>query len=565
MMMDPDLYPAADAYGYPLLVKHLLHTPLATTPGREIVYAHQRRHSYAHFRERLGRLASALTALGLRPGQVVAVMDWDSHRYLECFFAIPMAGAVLHTVNVRLPPDQILYTIEHAEDDWLLLHEEFLPLLKELAPRLQRPLNVVLLHDDPELDVASVSLPGGGLRIHGEYEALLGDGDPAHAFADFDESTRATTFYTTGTTGRPKGVHYSHRQIVLHTLAVAAGVASGSAQGRFHRDDVYMPITPMFHVHAWGIPFVATLLGVKQVYPGRYDPATLLRLIRDEGVTFSHCVPTIAHMLLTHPDAAHTDLTGWKLVIGGSALSRGLARQALARGIDVYTGYGMSETCPVLTLAQLDAAALDVDDEDQLTLRCRTGRPMPMVDLQVVDPEMQPLAPGHGRTGEVVVRAPWATQSYYKDAQGSAALWHGGYLHTGDIGFVDDAGYLQVTDRLKDVIKSGGEWISSLELEDIASGCEGVAEAAAVGIADERWGERPLLLLVPSDADDPPDPDSVRAVIQAQADAGHISRFAVPQRIEVVAAVPKTSVGKIDKKRLREEWGNEGDATVQRR
>lgn len=535
-------------YDYPLLIRHLLHTPLAHAPEQEIVYADCRRYDYRTLRERIGRLASALVGLGVGPGGTVAVLDWDSHRYLECFFAVPMMGAVLHTVNIRLAAEQILYTINHAEDDALLVHTDFLPLLAQIHDRIERPARVVLLCDG---DSPSALPP----EVDTEYEQMLAAAEPDFPFADFDENTRATTFYTTGTTGAPKGVYFSHRQLVLHTLGGMAAFGSAGSQGRFHRDDVYMPITPMFHVHAWGMPYIATLMGVKQVYPGRYVPERLLELISREGVTYSHCVPTILHMLLGHPDADRVDLGRWKVTVGGAALSQGLARRALARGIDVFSGYGMSETCPVLSNAQLDAGMLAGDFDEQVALRCRTGRPLPLVDLRIVDEQMRDL-PHDGRaTGEVVVRAPWLTRGYLKDEERSAALWRGGYLHTGDIGNIDPRGYLQVTDRMKDVIRSGGEWISSLQLEDLASQCAGVQEVAAIGTPDEKWGERPLLLVVRAAAEGKElTADALREHLLDCAERGLISRWAIPERIRFVDAIPKTSVGKIDKKNLRAQY-----------
>jgi fatty-acyl-CoA synthase len=537
--------PAASAYPYPLLIRHLLHTPLATAPHQEIVYADKRRYDYVTLAERIARLANALTELGVKPGDTVAVMDWDSHRYLECFFAVPMMGAVLHTINVRLSPEQILYTVNHAEDDVILVHEDFLPIIEEIRDRFERPCRFVLIQEsDNALETS--------LALEGEFEQLVKNGRPDHTFQDFDENTRATTFYTTGTTGDPKGVYYSHRQIVLHTLCLSAAMAMAGEQGRFCRDDVYMPITPMFHVHAWGIPFMATLAGVKQVYPGRYAPEKLLDLIAKEKVTFSHCVPTILHMLLSCPKIDTVDMSHWKVIIGGSALPKGLAKAALDRGIDIFSGYGMSETGPVLTIAHLERHMLDADDEAVLDLRCRTGRPLPLVELDVVDQDMRSVPRDGESTGEVIVRAPALTQGYFKNPETSEALWAGGYLHTGDIGHLDEDGFLKVTDRLKDVIKSGGEWISSLALEDIVSQLPGVGEVAAIGISDEKWGERPLVLVVPEpERQKDVSEDMVRQQVQSHVDRGEISRWAVPERVVLVESIDKTSVGKIDKKRLR--------------
>ena len=538
--------PASEAYEYPLLVKHLLHTPLAHHPDREIIDAEGKRFSYLELRKRIGRLAHALHKLGVGPGNTVAVLDWDSHRYLECFFAVPMMGAVLHTVNVRLSPEQILYTINHAEDDVILVHQDFLPLIEQIQSRIERPHKVVLLTD--------TGAAPDSTEVQGEYEALLAKADPSFEFHDFDENTRATTFYTTGTTGNPKGVYYSHRQLMLHTLAVGVSFNLGSGHNGASSADVYMPITPMFHVHAWGFPYLMTLLGLKQVYPGRYVPERLLSLIDTEGVTLSHCVPTILHMLLQAQEQTGTDLSGWKVVIGGSALPKGLAARALNLGIDVYSGYGLSETCPVLATATLDKEESAKPAAEQLTTRCRTGRPIPMVDLKIID-ESGTEMPRDGRTtGEVMVRAPWLTQGYFKEPERSEELWQGGYLHTGDIGFVDERGYLKVTDRLKDVIKSGGEWISSLQLEDIVSQLPQVSEVAAIGVADQKWGERPLILVVPLEGSGLTEPEVIEHLKKSAAD-GVLSKWAVTDQVRIVEEIDKTSVGKIDKKVLRNKYG----------
>ncbi|MGD8709918.1 MAG: AMP-binding protein, partial [Ectothiorhodospiraceae bacterium] len=397
-MRDDAAKPATSAYGYPLILRDLLRDAVSRNPEQVIVSA-GREYSYRDLNERVHRLAASLAALGVAPGDTVAVMDWDTHRYLECFYAIPMMGAVLHMVNVRLSREQILYTIKHARDDVILVNADFLPVLEEMAADLQGVRAVVVMDDGGVAQ--SDTLP-----VAGEYEQRLREAEPEFDFPDLDENTRATTFYTTGTTGNPKGVFFSHRQLMLHTLAVRAALA-GPGQGRFNEDDVYMPITPMFHVHAWGVPYVATLLGVRQVYPGRYDPGALLGLIREQGVSFSHCVPTILQMLLEHPDARDGRLDGWKVVIGGSALPRPLCRRALDFGIDVYTGYGMSETCPILTLALLESGMTDWDMDRQAAQRCKTGRPIPLVQLRIVDPAMADQPRDGSSQGEVVVRAPW--------------------------------------------------------------------------------------------------------------------------------------------------------------
>ena len=526
---------------FPLLIKSLLRTPLQIAPDAEIVSDGLMRYSYRDFEARVKRFAAGLAAQGVGPGQVVAVMDFDTHRYFEAFFAVPMMGAVLHTVNIRLAPAQIAYTIDHAEDDVILVHADFLPLLSEVMKLVTRKVRLILLRDDasaqPESDLAFIT----------SYDEMMEQAPDGFEFQDFDENTRATTFYTTGTTGEPKAVAYSHRQLVLHTMGVLAGFGPVETSNRLHRGDVYMPITPMFHVHAWGFPYAATLLGIKQIYPGRYIPANLLRLIAEEGATFTHCVPTILQMLLAAPEVEDTDLSRLKMVIGGSALPRGLAAAAMQRGIDIYAGYGLSETCPVLSFA-----AVTPGEEEDVAARVRTGRPLPLVDLRVVDEEMAEQPRDGASTGEVVVRAPWLNAAYLKDEAASEALWRGGMMHTGDVGHIDAAGNLQITDRMKDVIKSGGEWVSSLALESIASAVGGVGEVAAIGIPDPQWGERPVLLIVGAEEfDQAAVEEALGTVFDAEVAAGKLSKWAVPKDIRFVTEIAKTSVGKIDKKALR--------------
>jgi fatty-acyl-CoA synthase len=351
----------------------------------------------------------------------------------------------------------------------------------------------------------------------------------------------------------PKGVYFSHRQLVLHTMGVLGVLGSALGHGRFHRQDVYMPITPMFHVHAWGVPYVATMLGVKQVYPGRYVPDLLLDLIEKEGVTFSHCVPTIMHMLLKHPHAQRMDLSGWKVIIGGAALSRSLCLEAMARGIDVFTGYGMSETCPILTLAHLTPEMLDLSPEEQAITRCKTGRALPLVDLRVVDGELHEQPHDNASTGEIVVRAPWLTQGYLKDFKASEKLWEGGFLHTGDVGVRDELGYVRITDRTKDVIKVAGEWVSSLELEDMIAQHPSVNEVAVIGLFDEKWGERPLALVVPKPGSGVTEKDITHHMKQ-YADKGLVNKQVVLLKVRFVDAIDKTSVGKVSKVTLREKY-----------
>jgi fatty-acyl-CoA synthase len=536
------------ACDYPLLIGDLLTAGVAQAPDQEIVYGNTHRLTYRQLYSRVCRLASGLTHLGIRPGDRIAIMDWDSHRYLECFFAIPMLGAVLHTVNVRLPPEQILYTLNHAEDKLILINRDFLPLLEAIYPRLETVKALVLL-DDSKLPIETP------LAFTTAYEALLKTGNPEHIFSEFSEDTCATLFYTSGTTGLPKGVSFSHRQLVLHTFAARSTIA-GTGQGLFNPDDVYMPLTPMFHVHAWGCPYLATLLGAKQVYPGRYVPEALLELIQREGVTFFHCVPTLLQMLLSSPKRQEIDLSRCKVVIGGAALPPSLAKQALNFGIEIFAGYGLSESCPLLTVTQLKPYMLAWDKEHQLAVRCQAGCPVPLVKLRVVDKNMKDLPHDGQSQGEIIARAPWLTLGYLKDPEGSENLWRGGWLHTGDIGTLDAEGYLKITDRLKDAIKSGGEWVSSLDLENLLLTHPALAEAAVIGVPDSKWGERPLaLVVVKLDQNKSVQEADLKRLLEKYADKGVISKYGIPERILFIESLPKTSVGKPDKKLLRQQYG----------
>lgn len=533
------------AHDYQLLIKHILNAPISFDPNQEIVYRGDKRFTYTTFKKRVHQLANMLTSMGVKAGDTVAVMDYDSHRYLECYFAIPMLGAILHTINIRLAPEQILYTIDHAEDDVILAHTDFIPTLEQIKGRLDIDAFIILSDDG--------KVPPTSLHVKGEYEQLLAQSADTFDFPDFDENTRATTFYTTGTTGLPKGVYFTHRQLVLHTLGALSTLGSAPQQGSFHQGDVYMPITPMFHVHAWGLPYVATMLGVKQVYPGRYMPDMLLELIDKEHVTFSHCVPTIMHMLFNSPKINQVNLKGWKVMIGGASLPKAMCKEALMRGIDMFTGYGMSETCPILSVSQLTPDMLKLDDDAQSDIRIKTGRPMGLVEMQIVNEQMEPLPRDGVSTGEIVVRSPWLSQGYFKDQKNSEILWNGGYLHTGDMANVDAQGYIKITDRVKDIIKVGGEWVSSLELEDIINQHAFVKEVAVIGIDDEKWGERPLALVVI----DPSKSITEKELLFHAKEfikKGIMARESMLLKIRFVESIDKTSVGKVDKKELRKKY-----------
>ncbi len=535
------------SYDYQLLIKHILDRTLTWNPEQEIVYRDKFSYNYIEFNKRVRKLANLLTSMGVKKGDVVAVMDWDSHRYLELYFAVPMIGAILHTVNIRLSPEQMLYTINHAEDKYLFVHKDFEPLVNAISPHFETLKKIVHISDgdsDYKPDFDSV----------GEYEDLLKNHKETFDFPDFDEQTIATLFYTTGTTGNPKGVYFTHRQLVLHTITGMGALSAMPDPVNFTVNDVYMPLTPMFHVHAWGIPYLATWLGVKQVYPGRYDEM-IVKLLLTHKVTLSHCVPTILQMVVGNPETEKYDFSNWKVIIGGSALSKGLAELASKRNIKLMTGYGMSETAPILSLANFKPSMKNLSHNEEIDVIAKTGFPIPFVKIKIVDEKNHEVPTGE--IGEIVVRAPWLTKGYYKLEEKSKELWDGGWLHTGDIAYRDEEGYLKITDRLKDVIKTGGEWVSSLELESMISRCPSIDQVAVIGVPDEKWGERPVAYVVLRDSDEEVPGTNCKNMLQTYVEAGKIEKWAIPDKFIVVDEIPKTSVGKIDKKKLRKMYAGE--------
>ncbi|MCG8521953.1 MAG: fatty acid--CoA ligase [Pseudomonadales bacterium] len=539
------LKPADNAHQYQLLIKRLLMSGPRYNPDQEIVYADRSKYTYKDLVERIHRLANALTDAGIKPGDTVAVMDWDTPRYLECFFAIPMIGAILHTVNVRLSPEQIVYTMNHAEDDAVLVHDDFLPIIEGVKDEIKTVKTWIQVTDSDKPGNASFD-------THGEYEALLAGASDHFDFPDFDENSVATTFYTTGTTGNPKGVYFSHRQLVMHTLSMAGSISHFDEMPLLRSSSVYMPVTPMFHVHAWGVPYAATMMGIKQVYPGRYEPELLVDLLKEHKVSFSHCVPTIMQMMMATESIKTADLSNWHVLIGGSALTKGLCDAGAKLGIKMFTGYGMSETCPLLSTTHLSPADLELPLEQQTAIRVKTGKAVPMVELEIVDPDGKPVPHDGEAKGEVVARAPWLTQSYFKQPDKGEELWEGGWLHTGDVASMEPDNTLTIKDRIKDVIKTGGEWLSSLDLENMISQHPAVAGAAVVGVPDEKWGERPYALITLKPGESISEQD-IKQHLQQFVDSGDINKWAIPEQMRFVEDIPKTSVGKINKKLIRDQ------------
>lgn len=549
--------PAANSRPFPLLIRSILAYSLVLEPEREIVYRDKVRYNYFELNRRVRKLANVFKELGLEGGETIGVMDYDSHRYLESYFAIPMTGNVLHTVNWRLSPAQILYTINHAADSVLLVNADFFPILEKFAGEMPTVRKIIIMTDGQPAG------PGGGVsgdagtsaigsdNVYEEYETLLAKASDQYEFQDFDEDAVATTFYTTGTVGEPKGVYFTHRQLVLHTMSLASTLGFVAAAAcRLTSDDVYMPLTPMFHVHAWGFPFLATLYSLKQIYVGRLEPPMVAQLMAKEKPTISHCVPTILQMVLKCPEAASLDLSGWKVVVGGAALPKSLARAALERGIDIISGYGMSETCPLIATVRIRPEDKNRDIDWQVEARTRTGVPSAFVDLRLMREDGKDANADDKEAGELLLQAPWLTQGYVNDPEKGSALWEGGYLHTGDVATIDGNHILRISDRIKDVIKSGGEWISSIDLENRIGLHGAVAETAVVGMPDVKWGERPYALIVVKPGGDLSVAD-IKDHIQQYIDNGQISKWAMPEKIEFVGAIPKTSVGKIDKKKIR--------------
>ena len=531
---------------YPLTIGALLKQAVYRKSAGEIVYG-KTRYTWPKLYERVNGLSAGLESMGVRKGSKVAVVDIDTNRYLEAYYAIPMMGAVMHTVNVRLPPEQIAYTMAHAEDDFVLIRDEFLPLGAKIAPQLKSLKGVVTMSD-------SGTAPSAQFPNERFYDDLVASSSHFE-FPNLDEDTQASLFYTSGTTGMPKGVEFTHRQLVLHTLGIAAGLADSPI--RHDSADVIMPLVPFFHVHGWGFPYLAGMWGMKIVLVGRYDPKNILENLRREKVTISDMVPTVLNLVLNHPDLAQYKeaLSHWKVVIGGAALPEELATAARKLGMVVIAGYGMSETGPVLTLGTpRDEMRALPEDEKMRRVQLQAGLPIPLVEIRVVDEEMKDV-PRNGKTlGEVVVRSPWLTDGYYKDSEKSEALWSGGWLHTNDLAALDEKGTLMIRDRLKDVVKSGGEWISTLLLEDLLMHHPAVLEAAVIGARDPKWGERPIAVVCLKGGTSATE-EELRSHLERFVDEGRIAKFWLPEKVIIRAdPLPKTSTGKLDKKPLREAY-----------
>jgi len=525
-------------YAYNLNFKNLFHDAEELFGDREIVYL-DRRVKYREFFPRVRRVCNGLREIGVQRGDVVGVLDWDTTTYMELYYAIPMYGAVLHTVNIRYPPELIYLTMAHAGDKYVVIRDEFVPLIENYSSLFDFVKGWIIYSDTGKI-------PETKLSPAYNYEDLAKgpECDPP----DLDENTWATIFYTSGTTGMPKGVTFTQRNLALHTLALVAETKLDPLS--LTDQDVIMSLVPMFHVHSWGIPYVSIFMGSKYVLPGRYDFGRILELIGREGVTFSTLVPSILYMILTHPkvDEYRDALRRWKVVVGGAALPKGLATKAREYGITVVGGYGLSETCPVLTIAVKNDRTRGMSYDEAFDYMISTGVPIPMAHVRVIGSDGRDVPRDGATIGEIVARAPWLTPGYYGDPEKTKELWRDGWLHTGDIAVVDPLGYIHIVDREKDAIKSGGEFIPTLVVENLISEISQVGEVAIVGKPDPKWGERPVAFVVRrgnvSESD-------VIANLQRHVDAGRIQKWWIPDAVIFLDEMPKTSTNKIDKKELR--------------
>ncbi len=525
----------------PLLISSIARHAETYFGDREIVSVTSdvplHRYTYADCIRRARQLANALGRLGLARGDRVATLAWNDYRHLEAYYGIGGAGYVCHTMNPRLFPEQIVYMINHAEDRWILADPMFLPLIEKIADRIPGVEGVVVLTDDTHM-------PETALGNAISYEALIGSESDAYEWPALDENDAVGLCYTSGTTGDPKGVLYSHRSTVLHAYAaVAPDVLSLSNR------DCVLPVVPLFHVNAWGIPYSALMVGAKLVFPGAKmgDGETLYNLMQSEGVTAALGVPTIWSALLQY-----TSTTGKRLeslqrtCIGGAAVPESMIREFRdSHGVVVHQGWGMTETSPLGTYNTLKAGMESLSPEETVSVQAKAGRGIFGVELRIVDDEGRELPWDGEAFGALQVRGPWVCSDYFGLEGESESHTEDGWFDTGDVATIDPEGYVRITDRTKDVIKSGGEWISSIQLENLAVAHPAVQEAAVIAIADEKWTERPLLVVVKNEKQ-----ALERDEMLAWFD-GKVASWWVPDDVVFVDEIPHTATGKIRKTELR--------------
>ena len=506
-----------------------------------------RRASFAEVGANAARLANALAELGIENGDRVGTFCWNTQEHLEAYFAVPSMGAVLHTLNIRLFPEQLAFVINHAEDKLIILDDSLIPMLAKVAAELTTVERYVVVGTG-DTSALSSAVPGAEILRYSEIIAA----EPAtYEWPEIDERQAAAFCYTSGTTGNPKGVAYSHRSAYLHSLAATTPAALNLSE----RERI-LTIVPMFHANAWGIPYAAFMCGASVVMPGRFMQAEpLTRMIKEERVTFSGAVPTIWADILRYGEEHEIDLSTIRMVVcGGSAVPRSLMEKFQERyGVRIVQGWGMTETSPLAAVGHAPAS-VELGTVEEMDWRARTGRIVSGVELRIVDDQGNPLPWDDEAVGEIEVRGPWITGSYYGDP--SPEKFDNGWLRTGDVGTINSLGYVQITDRAKDVIKSGGEWISSVELENHLMAHPDVIEASVIGVPDPRWSERPLACVVRK-------PGSTVDASELAAFLGEqVAKWQIPERWSFIDEVPKTSVGKFDKKVLRARH-EKGDLTIE--
>ena len=488
--------------------------------------------SYAEIARNAERLAAALAAFGIRAGDRVGTFCWNNQAHLEAYYAVPCMGAVLHTLNIRLLPGQVAHIVNHAEDRVVIVDATLLPLFAQVLPQLTTVEAVIVVGEADTTALGDVHV----LR----YEQLLAGQEPGFRWPDVDEKSPALVCYTSGTTGDPKGVVYSHRSTFLHALSGQAATLTGPTDA-----DRILTFVPMFHVNAWGIPYGAFMSGASVLMPGRFMTAEgICAFIHAERPTLAAAVPTIWQAILQYGQTTDIDLSSLRMGTSGGAAAPRSLMQAFqdTYGLRIIQGWGMTETSPVGGIAH-PPAGVEPGTEEELDWRMKSGRITAGVEMRITDDSGAELPWDGVSVGEIEVRGPWITRSYHRDP--APDRFRDGWLRTGDIGTIDDRGYFQITDRAKDVIKSGGEWISSVELENLLAGCPGVLEAAVIGIPDEKWTERPLACVVVSEQTEA-DPAQLASYLAAK-----VARWQVPENWTFITEIPKTTVGKMDKKLLR--------------
>ncbi|MER5673934.1 long-chain fatty acid--CoA ligase [Pseudonocardia alni] len=527
----------------PLTLPHVFHRAEQYFGHKEIVTATPagtvRTTTVAEWAVRTRRLATVLDTLGVSADGRVGTFCWNTDRHLELYLAVPCTGRVLHTLNLRLFPDQLVYVADHAEDEVVFVERSLLGLFWPHVDRMTTVRHVVVIDDGAPTEIPD----DPRIRL---YEELLAEAEPfAGRFVVSDENTAAAMCYTSGTTGNPKGVVYSHRSTLLHSLATLFADGVGLCER-----DVVLPVVPMFHANAWGLPYGCLLAGTSLVLPGPgMTPDAVLTLIQDHRVTVAAGVPTIWMGLL--PKLGEYNCSSLRILLcGGSAVPKSMSEGFRAAiGLPVLQGWGMTETSPVATLGVLRSQHDDLSDDDKATVRALQGPPVPLVDLRIADPETGAEQPWDGTTsGEVQVAGPWIASEYYRGEGGGTQFTSDGWLRTGDVAVVDGSGYVKLVDRTKDLVKSGGEWISSVELENEIMAHPKVAEAAVIAIPHERWVERPMACVVVKDGETLTADELIAFLTD------RVAKWWLPDAVEFIDEVPKTSVGKFSKKTLREKF-----------